>query len=288
MDFRNYQKILSHRVRGFGNTENSLSAFEKACSSQVPYLEVDTRVSMDGEIYVSHNPIIKNHNIERYKFKETESSVINKLRYIDGEPPLTLKNALELFKVRKYGFQKLCIDIKDYGFEKEHLEMVQKACLEDHVYFISWIPQTLIRLYELGIRIPLILSHWNIIRLGAIGSFISKVVDERIIRFSSFVIMGERSISKTLGSLEHGFQHALICQKLPKDILNILLSTKGGICIHRSMLGDKVLEYCRMNNLRLWIFSVDKVKDYVKYASNKFIDVIFCENANFIFNALIR
>jgi hypothetical protein len=275
-------------VRGFGDIENSLSAFEKACSSQVPYLEVDTRVSLDGEIYISHSPIIRNQNIGRYRFKETESSFIDKLRYINGEPPLTLKNALKLFKGRKYGHQKLCIDIKDYGFEKEHFEMVKKAYLEDHVYFISWIPQTLIRLYELGGRMPLILSHWNIIKLGAIGSFISKVVDEKIIRFSSFVIIGERSISKPLGSLEQGFQHTLICQRLPNDILNILLSTKGGICIHCSMLGDKVLEYCRENNLRLWIFSVDKVKDYVKYASNTFIDVIFCENADFIFKALIE
>lgn len=286
MDNRNYRKILSHRVRGFGNLENSLLSFEKACSSAVPYLEVDTRASLDREIYISHNPIIKSHNKGRYKFKETESSVLNKLRYPDGEPPLTLKDALELFRKRKYTYQKLCIDIKDYGFEEEHLDMIQKACLEDNVYFVSWIPQTLMRLHEIGARIPLILSHWNIIKLGAIGAFVSKVMGEKIIRFSSFVIIGERSFSKPLGNLEQGFQHTLICRRLPEDILDILVSTKGGICIHRSMLGDKVLKYCRVNNLRLWIFSVDKVEDYVRYASNEFIDVIFCENANFILNAL--
>ncbi len=43
-------KLLSHRLRGFGAPENTDAAMQAACAAGVPYLEIDTRGDEDGVI----------------------------------------------------------------------------------------------------------------------------------------------------------------------------------------------------------------------------------------------
>lgn len=133
-------KLLSHRLRGFSQIEHTLTALQKACNCQIPYLEIDTRTSSDREIYVYHDVIFCNGNTS-YNLSKSSSHILNALKYRTGEKLLSLKKALSVFKKRKYSDQKLCIDIKDYGFEKEHLQLVRDYHLEENVIFVSWIPR---------------------------------------------------------------------------------------------------------------------------------------------------
>jgi glycerophosphoryl diester phosphodiesterase len=278
-------KLLSHRLRGFGAIEHSPSAFKNACASKVPYLEVDTRVSANGEIYLFHNSVFKDKK-KKYKFANTDSTILNKLQYSNGESLLSLKKAIEMFKTRKLKEQILCLDIKDYGFEKDHLDLVRQANMENNIYFVSWIPQTLVRLQKLGSKNPLILSHWNLIKLGKLGYMVSSLAKNYMFPFKQFVLIGKNKVESDLNNLDWGYQHSLVSQEIPNYLIEILSKSRGGVCIHRSMVGNKFLKYCKDQNLKVWVFSTNTTKEYLKYASNPDIDVVFCEDAKRLLNEM--
>jgi glycerophosphoryl diester phosphodiesterase len=52
-------KFLSHRLRGFDKNEQTLKSIKKATACDIPYLEIDIRISKDGIFYVYHDSSYK-------------------------------------------------------------------------------------------------------------------------------------------------------------------------------------------------------------------------------------
>jgi glycerophosphoryl diester phosphodiesterase len=283
---QHFEKLLSHRLRGFSPVEHSFSALVEACKSNAPYLEVDTRVTKDGEIYLYHDAQpgklidVDNRPAMNRRFIEMDSHIVDTLRYANGEPILSLRKALRYFKKFSKIHQRLCIDIKDYGFEKEHLNIVKQHGLQEKVCFVSWIPQTIMSLYEFTSDIPLILSHLNITRLGAFGRILS--FGMRRIRFAvgPFAILGSERGTDSISPYATGFQHGYVTGKLPEQFVYLLRDSGGGICVHKEAVCSQLITYCRQNEIGLWIFSVQTKQEYLKYAEVPGIDVIFCDDAN--------
>ena len=273
-------KILSHRLRGFGQFENSGAALRAACTSTVPWLELDTRVSSDGEVFVYHDASIRIPGTRARPFSTTPGSVLSAIQYPDGEPLLTLKAAVESFARFSQPSQTLCIDIKDGGFESIHLKLVRDAGMEGRVVFISWIPQTILRLHKLGTSAPLILSYLSVLDLGYVGTGVDRWLARRRYRLGHFAAIGVESATEPLGNISHGFQHALLCRHLPAPILNALHANRGGICVHRWLIGSRLSHYCREMGLQLWTFSVRTPSEYIRYAARPDIDVVFCDDAS--------
>jgi glycerophosphoryl diester phosphodiesterase len=286
MDENLQRKMISHRLRGFGGIENGLVALANACQTDIPYLEVDTRVSRDKEIYLHHDANLRTTGFRPLAFGSAKSSTLNQVRWMNGESLLSLRVALERYRHRKRKAQILCLDIKDYGFEERHLRLVYDAHLQNQVYFVSWVPRTLIRLYELGVRTPLFLSHRNLFRWGSIGSRVSKLMEKRSIRFASSVIGGKEAAVDPLKSHGQGYDYSLICRELADVLVDILSQTNGGICVHTRMAGKALAEYCRKSHLRLWVYSVQDLKGYIRYSQDPLIDGVFCEDAATVFRLL--
>lgn len=270
-------KMVSHRLKGFSQYEHSLSALKNACESGFHYLEVDTRVSKDGVIYVHHGSSTSTDYTKKINFAQSLSSEINNIRFKNTENILTLEECLNVFKDRKNRTQKLCLDIKDYGFEERHLDLVKSFDLEDNVVFVSWIPQTLIRLKEIGSTSPLILSHWNLISYKSLGKFAVDIFSNKIVSFGGYVLLGNNKFNSPLGRFSKGFQYAILMQKIPEDLLNILELSGGGICVHKKMLSKYLVQYCQQNNIKLWIFSVSDKGELYKYANEYSVDAVFCD-----------
>jgi len=276
----NYQnsKFLSHRLRGFSEYENSSSALHNACKSNIPYLEVDTRTNKEGEIYIYHNSSTTKEVDSNVCFSQEYSEKTKGLKYRNGENILSLKKALKIFRNRVHKDQKLCIDIKDYGFEENHFSLVKEYDLEESVIFISWIPQVLISLYEMGTKSPLVLSHFNLIKYGIAGNIFVKVFKNLKLKLNKYVYLGEKKDSDSLENMSHGFQHAILYYKIPQYMKELLIKTKGGICVPKQLVNDTLMNYCNHNDIQLWIFSVNNFKDFSKYSQQNFIDVIFSNN----------
>lgn len=263
-------KLLSHRLRSLAKFEQSRDSFEQIGALKIKYFELDTRVCKDGVIYVFHDHEFKIAG-EKHKIASLTAKEINGL--------LPLDEALLLFSMHSNQDQWLCIDIKDYGFEKKHLDLVRKHDLEHRVIFITWIPQSIIRLKESEARMPLILSCWNISKLNPAGKGISWIIKEFIKRFGQYVVLGERKVTDKLQGLSVGYQHALVCTEIPEILLNILKNSGGGICIHKSMYCRKLGLDCRDNKLQLWLYNEDNPKKYRAFAENDLIHVIFSDVA---------
>jgi len=272
-------KLLSHRLRGFDSVEHSPSALRAACGSGVRYLEVDTRATRDGHIFIYHDRSTGADVNGRCRFDHATARDVSALRFVNGEPLLGLEDALAVFAERAGDDQRLCLDIKDYGFEREHLDAVREAGLEDRVVFVSWIPQTLRRLSAMGARCPLILSHWNVRHRGALGRAATRVAGRRIVAFGPYVLMGPRSIERPLGSLARGYQHCLVCRDVPAPLADLLAARGGGVCVPLWSLCTSLESYCARAGLEIWVFSAGDAAQFMRYATNAAVSVVFCDDA---------
>ena len=279
------EKLLSHRLRGFGSWEHTRSALEAACGSEARFLEVDVRASRDGEMFLWHDAHTGKLADINLTFATTAANDLVQVRYPNGDAILSLGDALEIFSARAGGGQVFCIDIKDYGFEEKYLEMVRAAELESRVCFISWIPQTLLRLHELGTIAPLVLSCCNLLQLGLIGRILDALVANLRLRVGWIVFLGRNKAASGLGSLSHGFQHGFFCRRLPEPLLTVLQSSRGGICVQRRLAGARLIGYCRETRLQLWVFSARTIEEYLDDARPG-IDVVFCDDAPAVINAV--
>jgi glycerophosphoryl diester phosphodiesterase len=277
-------KLLSHRLRGFGVPENTDAAIEAACAAGIRYLEIDTRVDEDGVIYVRHDPWAG--------ARRSLSGRPPANRTRDNLPPslrgrlFRLEQALRLFSNCSQPSQKLCIDIKDYGFEDVHLELVRQAGLEERVYFVSWIPQTILRLRALGAKSPLVLSYCDIGRLGWLGRIVEGVLANQCRRCGRFVILGRNRGVDQLGPLAQGFQHGLFCIGLPLPLVEALRDSRGGICVQRQLVDRTLIKRCTGQDLQLWTFSVATTAEFLQYAQQPGVDVVFCDQAKSVAKAL--
>lgn len=280
------EKLLSHRLRGFAPFEHSPAALAAACAESIKYLEVDTRVTLDGSIVVYHNPKLGPDTSGTGLIAGITRDRLQTITFADGQPLLGLDQLLDYFSSHAKPDTLLCLDIKDCGYENEHLEAVRQAGLEPRVIFISWIPQTLRRLADLGARSPLILSHLNLASWGLAGAVLERILARRRLRLDRYVLFGKSRTSEPLGMLSHGFQHALVCRSLPDDLTAILTRSGGGVCVPVWLVSGRLIRYCRSLRLHLWVYSVNAAGPFRRYAAMEGIDVVFCDSASAVIGTL--
>ena len=257
---------------------------QAACRAGIRYLEIDTRVSQDGAIYVRHNPWPSFlRSLSTFPISARISKDFSRSERCEL---FRLEEALRVFSNSSNASQKLCIDIKDYGFEDLHLELVRQAGLEERVYFVSWIPQTILRLQLLGTTSPLVLSYFDLGRFGWLGRILEWMLADRCVRFGWFVILGRNCCAEAPGALAYGFQHGLFCVGLPTILVDVLRNSRGGICVQRHLVNRKLIRRCMDIGLQLWTFSVHTKATFVQYAKQPGVDVVFCDRAEAIARAL--
>lgn len=285
MSNKKINQILSHRLRGFDNYEHTEKAITEAIKSDILYLEIDTRVSKDKIIYVYHDATYPISNGKKINITQVNSNFIQKTPHLYGHTILTLDRLLEIFSNRINKKQKLCIDIKDYGFEKEHIKLVEKYNLLNYIIWISWIPQTLIELHKLIPNTSKVLSFIPLQKFYLMANILEKLPIIKI-PFVDIVVMGKKyfNSSLTTKNLAIGFQHAYLAKELPIELVNLLKSSQGGICIQKEFFTKDIKEYCKTHNLILFLFSIKNKKEYYQYSKYNtnilFADTIIFNKSN--------
>lgn len=272
-------KMLCHRLRGFAEIEHSPSALWEAARSPAGYLEVDVRASQDGSLFLYHDNHTGPDILPAFRFSSTNAEQVSQARFINRESLLTLDESLAVFASHSQPPQKLCLDIKDYGFEQAYLDAVRSAELDDRVCFVSWIPHSLLRLHELGARSPLILSHVNLTRLGWLGTRLTRLMRHRMLRLGHIVLLGEKTVTAELGKYARGYQHGFLCKELSPDLVSVLAHSGGGICVSKRFICDRLIVWCQEQGLGVWIFSAQSTLEFLRYGRNPGIDVIFSDDA---------
>jgi glycerophosphoryl diester phosphodiesterase len=279
-------KVLSHRLRGFGQFEHTPEALQRALASAVRSVEIDTRVSRDGEIFVFHDRVAETIVHPRTVFAETPASEIAKARFSNGEPLMTLRRLIEIFVAQSRPDQRLCVDIKDAGFEAQHLALIRDHGLEARVAFVSWIPQVLLRLAELETQAPLVFSHVNLLRWGPLGSCAISLTSRMLRPFGSHCLVGINRVSEPLGMLSRGYQHLTIAGQISGSLLHCLRASGGGICVDKAQNCDALRRFCRTQGLQLWLFSVRTPDGYLRLAAHDEVQLVFCDDAALVLSEL--
>jgi glycerophosphoryl diester phosphodiesterase len=272
------RKLVSHRLRGFGRYENCRTALERALATPVPCLEIDTRVAADGRIFVYHNPRPRSEHGDRPRFARHDSSVLRRVRYPCGEELLELDEAFGLFARRRYPGQRLCIDMKDCGFEGAHIALAARHGVESSITWMAWVPESLARLRALGTTAPLLLAHCNLMRLAALGEWFDLACNRIHLKMLNVVLRGAGHARQFPG-FAHGFQHGLVCARLPAGVEDLLAASGGGICVHYTLVSDTLRRYCRAAGLQLWVWRAGTPASFARFALDAAIDMIFCDDA---------
>ncbi len=277
------EKLLSHRFRGYAPVEHTFSGFLEAAKSSVKYFEIDTRASKDGVLYVFHDPYIQGHS-----FPQTESSVLDGLKIYADEPVPRLDDALGIFSKKFPADTVFCLDVKDIGFEKEHIRLIEKHGMEKQTAIVSWCALSLMNFSREGFSAPLFLSHQSLFSYGLRGRFTEFFAQNRIKIKKYNVFTGRNVFESVPRELYQGYFHSLRCRTLPDNLLRVIQKSGGGVCVAKNLVCPELVSYCADNGLKLWIYSVNEINSYRRFAAMDGIDMIFSDRAESILKELIK
>ncbi|MEZ5855717.1 MAG: hypothetical protein R3D67_13590 [Hyphomicrobiaceae bacterium] len=272
------EKLLSHRLRGYDNHEQSRAALERMSKARAAYYEIDTRVSRDGGIFIRHNPTFVDGAGTVHTINKLTSAEIAQFDGTDRELP-TLDVALACFKRQATARQRLCIDIKDAGFERAHLAAVRAHGLEEQVVFLARAPQVLLALEAEGARSAMVLSCLLLTALGPAGKRIAGFLSGRVLKHRQTVVIGEGRFDAPLGDLAIGYQHTLIAGALPPRLADLLARSGGGVAVSRFLVGRRLTDACHKAGLKVWAYAAHTPGDFETLAAMPGVDVVFSEDA---------
>lgn len=144
--------IVSHRCLGFGAPANSSAALSRALRSRVNEVELDFRLTKDGEFVASHTPWHATsaglpHRISKLTLAEAITL---------GYMPLT--EALQIFSDLGAG-KRLRVEMKTPGAEEKLLRTISQYGVLDQVVVVAWTTTALRKLRSLSPAVSLSLSY---------------------------------------------------------------------------------------------------------------------------------
>ncbi len=252
--------IVTHRFRGISERENSFTGFKNALESGVKYFEFDVRLTSDAVPVINHDRLFK--TASGIKIDIVTSTFDQLMRSVGHNSKaggiMTLSEALDLFKSKMKINNRIFIDIKDFGEEKQTLSAIKLRSLEENVVIVSWLPEVLFAMHSLEPELPLCFSH-NYIRsklqfkmmerisnsnslknmTGNLASVIRSGFAEELknIKFF-FEEYNERENQPAMFiSDKRDFEHNLN-GPLEGRLLEIIEKSRGFICIQHRMPGE--------------------------------------------------
>jgi glycerophosphoryl diester phosphodiesterase len=138
---------VGHRGAKAYETENTLESFRKAIELGANAIELDVRISSDSKLIVIHDDNLKKVFGKDVQIKE---STLEELKQLTDNRIVTFDEALR-FIGRKV--EKILVELKDTGYERDVLDIIRKEKLEDRVIVVSFHEEALAHVRELDKKI---------------------------------------------------------------------------------------------------------------------------------------
>lgn len=133
--------IIAHRgASALASHENTLEAFQIAINLKADYAEFDIRMTKDRQMIVYHNP-----DLNQIPIKQLSYDAICKITGAEGYRVPLLQEVLELCK----GKIKLDIELKETGYEKAVIDLVERYFDYSDYMMKSFIDRCVLRIKEL-------------------------------------------------------------------------------------------------------------------------------------------
>lgn len=138
---------VGHRGAKAYATENTIGSFEKAIDMGANAIELDVRISGDGQLLVSHDDNLKKVFGKDVSIKDT---TLKELKSLTEERIISLEEALHFLGSK---VSKILVELKEAGYEKEVLDLIKKERLEDRIIVVSFLEEVLSRVRKLNEKI---------------------------------------------------------------------------------------------------------------------------------------
>lgn len=138
---------VGHRGAKAYETENTIESFRKAIELGANAVELDVRISGDAKLVVIHDDNLKKVFGKDVRIKE---STLEELKQLTDNRIVAFDEALR-FIGRKV--EKILVELKETGYEREVLDIIRKEKLEDRVIVVSFHEEALVHIRELDKKI---------------------------------------------------------------------------------------------------------------------------------------
>ncbi|MGD0979640.1 MAG: glycerophosphodiester phosphodiesterase family protein [Candidatus Bathyarchaeia archaeon] len=140
---------VGHRGARAYEPENTLRSYKKALELGVNAVELDVRMTKDGEIVVIHDAEVDRTTNGKGLVSQLTLKEIKQLNTKKDEKIPTLEEALDFLDKKV----KVLIELKETGFEEKILKAVQKKGLEKNVIIVSFLEDALRKVKELNEKV---------------------------------------------------------------------------------------------------------------------------------------
>ncbi len=134
---------VGHRGARAYEIENTLDSFKKAIELGANAIEMDVRISRDRELVIIHDD-----NLKRVFGKDVfvNQKTLKELKQLTENKLLTLREALRFID---HGVEKILIELKETGYEKEVINAIKKEKLRERVIIVSFHEQAILNVRAL-------------------------------------------------------------------------------------------------------------------------------------------
>lgn len=135
--------IIGHRGTA-GHPENTIAGFEAALAAGANGVELDVRVSGDGQLIVLHPSVVGEQSVQATPFEQFRTTP-------EGYEIPLFEEVLKKFGKKTF----LDIEFKHDGFEEEAVKLIQKYCKPNKVMVSGFHADSLNKVHELDSNIQL-------------------------------------------------------------------------------------------------------------------------------------
>jgi len=138
---------VGHRGARTHEIENTLESFGKAIELGANALELDVRISKDSHLIASHDDNLKKVYGKDVRINE---ATLAELKQLTENRIATLEEAFSFIDGK---VDKILVELKEVGNEKDVMDLIRAERLEDRVIIISFHEEILARIRELDKQI---------------------------------------------------------------------------------------------------------------------------------------
>lgn len=287
--------ILSHRLRGFGFPDGSIEALQEAARAGVTHVEIDTRATADGDLLVHHDAYLGSI--------ATGTGLIRDLKTRHRQTPLFLGSQIRVPRLADFAkvFARLnqditlYLDIKDVGFENEHLSILSKNHLLERTHIISWWPEVLVRVHKLDPLIPLCFSHISLAAITGGRNRLARLIATGIAQLAGSVathveaLQGHTQLlvsiddanrrinGKVLGTPVH------VLTSLPDGLIGKALKrSQGSLGIPSALLNKGFVTQAHRAGFRVFAFTLNDERTLKEAITDCHADMVFTDRSDLI------
>lgn len=125
--------VVPHRARGFEEPENSLAALKKTVEAGTAVIEIDLRVSSDGELFLLHDERLDRTASKRGRLNTRSSEELGKILLSSGESLPRFEDAYAITR----GKSVLVLDFKENVVEAVARWIAQNGSFDDAIFFVN-------------------------------------------------------------------------------------------------------------------------------------------------------